>query len=123
MWRTEINNCTLDGILQQGVTVYEHSYLSKKAPNNLVELKCIRFDKNKIAVFETPNNAQFYEKNQRQVNPVSDNTTEIIYTLEFDLEIVKFALGFSLPKFIISIKANIDMKKYLRQLKETLENE
>ncbi len=121
LWRAEINQSTLDSTLQLGVTVSEYSYLSKKASNNLVELKCVQFDKNKIAIFETPANAPFYLKSQREVKAVSDNTTEIAYTLDFDNEIVNFALGFSLPKFIISIKAKSDMKKYLRQLKTKLE--
>ena len=123
LWRKEINQSTLEGTLQLGVSVFEYSYLSKKVSNNLLELKCTQFDKNKIAVFETHENAQFYEKSQRLVKVLSDNTTEITYTLDFDKDIVKYALGFSLPKFIISVKANSDMKKYLRQLKEKLENE
>jgi hypothetical protein len=113
----------LDGFLQVGVMISEYSYLSKKAPNNLVILKCVQYDKNKIAVFETPENAEFYLRSQRQVNAIADNTTEIIYTLEFDTNLVKYALGFSLPIFIISFKANSDMKKYLRRLKTKLEND
>jgi len=120
-WRTEVKQSTLDGTLQFGVTVSEHSYLSKKAFNNVIKLKCIEFDKNKIAIFETAQNARFYERSQRQVNSISANTTEIIYMLDFDIEIVKFALGFSLPKFIVSIKAHSDMKTYLRNLKKQLE--
>ncbi|TAF31957.1 MAG: hypothetical protein EAZ67_11255 [Cytophagales bacterium] len=122
LWRTEINKSTLNGLLQLGVTISEYSYLSKKAPNNLIELRCIHFDKNKLAIFETPNNAKFYIKSQRQVNAISDNTTEIIYTLDFDINLVKYALGFALPKFIISLKADSDLKKYVRQLKTKLEN-
>lgn len=122
LWRTEIIQTTLDGTLQLGVSISERSYLSKKVSDNLVKLKCIQFDKNQIAIFETPDNAPFYEKSQRQVRAISDNITEIIYTLEFDLNIVKFAMGFSLPKFIVTLKANTDMKKYLRQLKKQLEN-
>ncbi len=122
LWRTEINKSTLDGPLQLGVTVSEYSYLSKKVPDNLVELKCIQFDKNKMAVFETPGDARFYLKSQRMVKAVSDNTTEVTYKLEFDKSIVKFAMGFSLPDFIVSMKAKSDMKKYLRQLKTQLEN-
>jgi hypothetical protein len=83
----------------------------------------VQFDKNKIAVFETNENAQFYLRSERQLYAISDNKTEIKYTLAFDLNLVKFALGFSLPKFIVSFKANSDMKKYLRQLKTKLENE
>jgi sugar/nucleoside kinase (ribokinase family) len=120
-WRAEVNESTLDGNLEMGVTVFEHSYLSKKAPNNLIELKCIEFKRNKIAIFETEPNAKFYERSQRQVNVVSGSTTEITYSLDFDIEIVKFALGFSLPKFIVSMKAGSDMKKYLRNLKKQLE--
>ncbi len=122
LWRTEINNSVLDGTLQLGVTVSEYSYLSKKASNNLLELKCVQFDKNKIATFETPRNTTFYLKSQRMVKAVSDNTTELTYKLDFDKSIVKFAIGFSLPAFIISLKAGSDMKKYLRQLKTQLEN-
>ena len=122
-WRTEINKSTVDGILQLGVAVSEYSYLSKKAPNNLVELKCIQFDKNKIAIYETPENAPFYIRSQRQVNAISDNTTEVIYTLDFSIDLVKYALGFHIPKFIISFKANRDIKNYLRQLKTKLEKD
>jgi hypothetical protein len=123
LWRKEINQSTLDGTLQLGVLVSEYSYLSKKVSNNLLELKCVQLDKNKIAVFETNENAQFYLRSERQLYAISDNKTEIKYTLAFDINLVKFALGFSLPKFIVSFKANSDIKKYLRQLKTKLENE
>ncbi len=122
LWRTEINKSALDGTLQLGVTVSEYSNLSKKISNNLLELKCVQFDKNKIAIFKTPDNANFYLKSQRQVKAVSGDATELTYTLDFDINIVKFALGFGLPRFIVSMKANSDMKKYLRQLKNHLDN-
>lgn len=122
LWRTEINQSTLDGTMQLGVRISEYSYLSKKAPNNLIELKCVQYDKNELAIFETLDNAKFYIRSQRQVKAISDNKTEIIYTLEFDIDLVKFALGFVLPKFIISFKAGRDLKKYLRQLKTQLDN-
>jgi hypothetical protein len=122
LWRKEINKSILNGTLQLGTTISEYSYLSKKASNNLIELKCVQYDKYNLAVFETAVNAQFYLRSQRQVKAISANQTQIIYTLNFDLDIVKFALGFSLPKFIVSLKAESDMKKYLRQLKTRLEN-
>lgn len=123
LWRTEINKSTLDGPLQVGVTVYEYSYLSKKVPNNLIELKCVQYDKNKLAIFETPDTANFYLRSNRQLQAISDNTIEIIYMLEFDFNLVKYALGFALPKFIVSLKAKSDMKKYLNRLKTILEND
>lgn len=122
LWRAEINKSILDGVLELGVTASEYSYLSKKASNNLIEMKCVQFDKNKIATFETTNSSRFYLKSQRIVKVVSENTTEISYKLEFDKGIVKLATGFNLPSFIISWKANIDAKKYLLQLKRQLES-
>ncbi|TAG52961.1 MAG: hypothetical protein EAZ27_11575 [Cytophagales bacterium] len=121
LWRTEINQSILNGDLELGVKISEYSYLSKKIPNNLIELNCIDFDKNKLAIFETQSNSEFYIKSQRKVSAISDNKTEVIYTLDFDINLVKYALGFALPKFIVSLKANSDLKKYLKQLKTKLE--
>jgi len=121
-WRTEINESSLDGALQAGVKVREYSYLSKKANNHLLVLQCTRFEKNQLVVFETPDNSPFYQKSEREVRVVSDHTTEVIYTLDFDMNIVKHALGFALPKFVVSFKAKSDMKKYLKQLKEKIEH-
>jgi hypothetical protein len=123
LWRREINQSTLNGLLQLGVSVSEYSYLSKKISNNLLELKCVEFVNNKIAVFETNENAQFYLRSERRLTAISDNKTEIKYTLIFDLNLVKFALGFVLPKFIVQLKTDSDMQKYLRQLKTILEND
>ncbi len=122
LWRTEINNSILDGPLKKGVSVSEYSNLSRKASNNLLELKCVKFEENSIVVFETGNGTRFYLKSQRMVTAISEDTTEITYKLDFDKSIVRFAIGFSLPGFIISFKAGNDMKKYLRRLKRYLEN-
>lgn len=121
LWRTEINDSIPDGPLQPGTTISEYSYLSKKAANNLLKLQCVHFDRNHLAIFETPTGSRFYLKSQRMVKAVSDDTTEITYQLEFDKSIVKFAIGINLPDFIVSYKAKSDMKKYLRQLKQQLE--
>lgn len=121
-WRTEINKCSLDGPLQSGVTVSEYSNLSRKASNNLLELKCIQFEKNNTAVFETTADSRFYLKSQRTVRSVSEELTEIMYKIDFDKSIVKFAIGFSLPDFIVRLKAGKDVRKYLQQLKKRLES-
>ncbi|MDQ8003150.1 MAG: hypothetical protein REI64_00045 [Pedobacter sp.] len=123
LWRTEINKSTLDGELQLGVTAAEYSYLSKKAPNNLLEMKCTQFNKNKIAIFETLQSEKFYLKSERITNSLPDLTTEITYKLEFDKNIVKFATGISLPIFLISWKAKDDLRKYLQQLKKYIEKD
>lgn len=120
-WRKEINQSTLVKPLQVGTMVAEYSYLSKKAPCHLTELRCVQYEKNKMAVFETMPEAKFYLKSQRLVSAVSENTTQIFYKIEFEGELVKFALGFSLPAIIIRLKSNRDLKKYLGNLKTKLE--
>lgn len=120
-WRTEINQSKLLGPLQPGVMVEEYSFLSKKASNNLITFQCIELRKDQIALFETPKNSKFYLRSERKVRVIGENETEIQYHLTFDLEIVKYALGFSLPKWLIQWKAKSDMKKYLRKLKSILE--
>ncbi len=120
-WRSEINESTLNGSLQKGVEVAEYSNLSKKAPNNLIELVCTEFQVNKLAIFETKPNAPFYLKSERSSTRVSDQVTEVWYTLEFDTNIVKHAIGFGLPRFLIKWKANSDLHKYLKKLKSYVE--
>lgn len=122
-WRSEINQSTINGTLRLGVTILEYSFLSKKVPNNLIEFRCVQLESNKIAVFETLDNARFYLRSERKVVGVSSHITAINYVLSFDKELVRFALGFCLPQFIISMKAKSDMKKYLRQLKANLESQ
>jgi hypothetical protein len=121
-WRSEINSSILSDNLQKGVCIKEYSKLSRKAANHLTELECIEFEKNFKAVFATVERSPFYLKSHRETRVVSESCTEVIYELEFDSAIVKFALGFNLPAFIISIKANNDMKKYLKQLAAKLNN-
>lgn len=121
LWRKEVRETIMNGPLQLGVLVSEYSYLSPKAPRNLLEFSCVKYEPDHTAVFETLTNARFYEKSERLVAVISSQKTRVTYTLEFDSSIVKYALGFSLPVFLISFIAKYDMKKYLRKLKAILE--
>ena len=121
LWRREISQTTLDGLLQAGVTAFEYAYLSKKSPRHLTELHCTAFEKNRLAIFQTPATARFFLKSQRQVNMVAEDKTAITYSLEFDPAVVKEALGVALPRWVIALKTNSDRKKYLGQLKKILE--
>lgn len=121
-WRTEVTHTTRKGDPGEGTTVHEHSYLSKKAPDVVVELRCVRFEENERVIFETPDGAPFYRRSERRVIVRSDGNTEVVYTLEFDTAIVKHALGFALPRFIVAQKAGHDLKRYLKRLKAMLES-
>ena len=122
LWRQEINEARVSGPIQLGVTVTEYSKLSARKPNNKIALTCIEFQENERAVFQSMENERFYVRSTREVQKKSARETHVVYTLEFDPSIVKFALGFGLPAFLISFKAKGDMKKYLSKLKSTLES-
>lgn len=120
-WRTEVTRTTRTGEPGAGTTVQEHSYLSKKAPDVVVELRCVQYEENERAIFETPDGAPSHRRSERRVSARPDGTTEVVYTLAFDTAIVKEALGFALPRYIVALKAGHDLKRYLRRLKAVLE--
>jgi len=122
LWRQEINESIVSGPIQLGVTVTEYSKLSVRKPNNKIVLTCIEFRENERVVFQSVENERFYVRSTREVQKKAAHETNVVYTLEFDPSIVKFALGFGLPAFLISFKAKGDMKKYLFKLKSILES-
>ncbi|MBS1732658.1 MAG: hypothetical protein JST02_05125 [Bacteroidetes bacterium] len=123
LWRKEINQTELKGDLHLGTHAYEYSKLSTKKANNLVVLEFTEFKRNETVTLQSIKDSRFYLKSVRTVQYISENRTRLIYEIEFDSSIVKYALGFNLPKFIIAMKTNFDMKKYLSKLKSILEPE
>jgi len=121
LWRSEISRVIVHGKLQRGVKTSEYSRLSPSLPDHLLRFECVKFKQVSAAVFETIPGSQFYQRSEREVLPLSAMRTKVIYSLDFDRSIVKFALGFPLPVFIIKWKAQRDARKYLEQLRRELE--
>lgn len=121
-WRKEINNTKMNGPIQLGVIAKESSFLSKRVPINMLELKCTDISLNKSITYTTLPASPFYLQSIRKVESINDSQTKFIYEITFDKSIVKHGLGFGLPNYIIRIVAQKDMKKYLSKLKEVLEN-
>ncbi len=121
LWRKEINFTEMSAAPQLNVTATESSYLSKRAPNNILNLICTAFTKDKQIVFKTLHNSDFFLESIRKVETVSANETRFNYSIKFSRNIVKHGLGFNLPCFIIRFAATSDMKKYLARLKAILE--
>jgi len=121
LWREEINRSIIKGALALGVIVSEYSHLSKRQPDFKQELTCVQFEAPRKIVFETSGKASFFLRSEREAIAINENETTLIYDLKFDSGIVKFALGFALPEFLIKIKAKSDQKQYLRNLKKILE--
>lgn len=115
-WRTEIIRTEVADTMSLHTVATEHSYLSKKIPDHVYELRCTVYEPDNKVVFETTDANRFYLKSSRTLTATSPTATHISYQLEFDSKIVKAAIGFQLPKWLITYKANSDLKKYLKNL-------
>jgi hypothetical protein len=122
LWRKEINHTTLFGPPGLGVEAYEYSNLSKRMNNHLLVLTCIEWVEGEKVVFETKPDSLFYLKSIRRIEALANNQSRFHYTIEFDNKLVKHALGFALPGFLIRFGASQDMKKYLNKLKKVVSN-
>lgn len=120
-WRTEIKKTEInDQKVSLNCLAKEHSYLSKKAPDFIYELRCIGLEENARIDYSTTEKSSFYQKNTRIVEAIGNDKTHFTYKIEFDTKVVKFALGIGLPKWIIAYKANSDIKKYLNNLRTVI---
>jgi hypothetical protein len=120
-WRKEINSTTMTSKPQIGALAIEDSFLSKRTPSNILELKCVELIQDQKIVYETLPGSQFYLKSVRQVTAINESECRVTYNIEFDKNIVKHGLGFGLPGVIIDLVANRDLKKYLKKLKTLIE--
>ena len=121
-WRKEINSSKMTMKPQVNARTTENSYLSKRVPNNILNLICTEYIENQKVIYQTMPDSKFFLKSVRIIDPISQNETMFLYTIEFDKNIVKHALGFRLPIFIINLVAKNDMKKYLAKVKTFIEN-
>jgi hypothetical protein len=120
LWRKEINHTTLFGRPGLGVEAHEYSNLSKRMSNNLLILTCVDYIEGEKVVFETKPDSPFYLKSSRRIEALRDNQSRFYYGIEFDKHLVKQALGFALPGFLIRLGASKDMDAYLKRLKEVI---
>ncbi|GGD80775.1 hypothetical protein GCM10011514_51130 [Emticicia aquatilis] len=121
LWRKEINNTTMSSKPQINALAIENSFLSKRVPNHILQLKCTEFSENKQVIYQTLPDSPFFLKSDRRVEFISFNETKVIYGIEFDKNIVRHGLGFTLPTFIINWVTKTDMQKYLTKLKAVIE--
>ncbi|HRG59784.1 MAG TPA: hypothetical protein PK323_12565 [Bacteroidia bacterium] len=121
LWRKEINYSTINGEIQLGTVVKESSYLSKRVPENILELICTEFNLNHLITYTTIENQAFYLQSKRIVIPFNTHQSKFIYEIIFDKSLVKHGIGFNLPNFLIKMVAQSDMNKYLKKLKQILE--
>lgn len=122
-WRKEINETTLStpGPALNSIAT-ESSFLSKRVPDNKIKLQCVSYQSNNIIVHHSLPDERFSLMNSRQVEAMPDGQTRFIYEIAFDVNIVKHGLGFALPAFLVKYYTAQTMNKYLKKLKQVLEN-
>ena len=121
-WRTEINETHLsEPELKPGAIATEDSFLSKRVPNYKAALKCTELLPDKAVIYESLPENPYWLKSSRQVEALSGNATRITYQLAFDIGVVKHGLGFQLPAFLLKYYTTLTLNKYLRNLKQILE--
>lgn len=121
-WRTEVKKTILLSEKQTASFQYEqHSYLSARMPNCILIWNCVSEKQEFEIVYETDRNGDYSQQTIRRVKATSFNESVFNYTLTFDPIIVKHALGFSLPNWLVYWYTQFVMKKYLKNLKKWLE--
>ena len=122
-WRKEINETI---VAESHLTIHsiaiEDSCLSKKVPHHKAVLRCVAYFPGKQVVYQSLPDNMFWLQNTREVEQLENNRTKIVYKLAFDPAVVKYALGFKLPVFIIKYYTQATMLSYLKKLKQLLEN-
>lgn len=123
-WRQEVNDTNINTeTMGVNTLITQGSFLSKKVPNHISKLKCTDFQPYQQIICETTDRNDYWLKTTRQTEPLSNDSTKVIYRIEFDGDVVKHGLGFSLPKIIVSFYTKLTMKKYLAVLKKNVEEQ
>lgn len=122
LWRSEIIKTEIDTFpLLNNSSIIEYTKLSKKQPNHPLVFQIISLQPNKLFQMETIEGSPFWEVSQREVEYLNNGVTQFTYCVNFDAKILKFALGFYLPQFILRHYLKSVTKQYLRKLKNVLE--
>jgi hypothetical protein len=123
-WRKEINETTLvSPALGLGSRVVESSFLSKRVPANEITLTCSVYSEGEKIVYQSVPESAFNLMNSRSVTVTSPGITRFTYLISFDAAIVKFGLGFQLPRFLVMFYTRKTMGRYLAKLKTILESQ
>ena len=120
LWRKEINVTKMSGEPAIGVLAEEFTYFSKKNSNQILQLECTEFIENELVIYTTVRDSPFYLMSIRKFTETGSHETLFEYEVCFDARIVKAGIGISLPRFIIQMGAQRDMKNYLKQLSKLL---
>ncbi len=121
-WRIIVKETIMNTAhVEKNTVMKETIFLSRKYPSFTSSFICTEFEKDKQVRTESLPEEPFYSKNTREVVALDNRTTCVNYQYVFDVEMVKYALGIGLPKFLIRLSVQHEMKTYLKELKKVME--
>jgi hypothetical protein len=122
-WRSEVRCTSREGRVKLGNIAHEESFLSKKIPSYVRKLTCCSYVSDTLVVYQTAPEDPHSLRSTRSVRSTGLGHTEFTYLLEFDPSVVKLAMGFPLPRFLIKMVTRRAMKSYLKKLRTILQEQ
>lgn len=120
-WRTEVDRMDVQGETQIGTVMVEYSsfyrFLHTVTPTKIKIL-----DKPNKIVLETPANHPTWLQSIRTIKQISNNECEVTYELSFSIDSMKQIIPFTPPVGLVTFWYSPRIKKYLKNLKQILEN-
>ncbi|GAB2965562.1 hypothetical protein GCM10027048_39260 [Hymenobacter coalescens] len=121
-WRAEVHGTRLHAEQPAvGAVATEDAYLSPREPHSLTELEYLVYEPGRrmhcVSVAGSPHRLSV----ERRFRPLGPGTTEFVYGLEFEARLVRQALGFALPGWLLRWHTGRMMERYQRTLKRLLE--
>jgi uncharacterized membrane protein len=117
MWRSEIQESTFTG----KDTFRQTSSLSRRITHYVKEYKIDSLQENQYISFKTVKGTSYDEQSFRKVISRGEGGSLVTYSICFNPDIVKYALGYSLPGWIVKLYTKQKAKKYLKNLRKILE--
>lgn len=117
-WRNEIRSCDKPA----ANLIRQFSYLSPRQPAFRQDYNIEVYDAGKMELLARaiPGSPHFQDS-FRKVEALSDSTCRAIYEISFNRAILKTALGFDLPDFLLRFQMNRVCRKYLKAMRILLE--
>jgi hypothetical protein len=120
-WRDEVKKTTANGVPELNCLVQQATELNKSKPLYTASYVCNKFIANDTIVYETTTESEDWQRNIRKCEAINDVSTRIVYTVEFEKNIIKHGMSVVPPSFMVEMFLTTTIKKYLQQLKQRVE--
>jgi len=118
-WRSEVNDISTEGELQEGSVFVEDAFIGLRR-NFITKTQLVQLSFPHIAVFETTDDNPYFLRSTRMVTKVGDKIV-FKYLVEFDKKMIKKVFGLGVPASVVRQAYGLRMTQYLLKLRSILE--